>query len=135
MVAASAWCLHRAVQIFDDAGMILTKDEADEASEALLNHLRSYQYLANQYQALNLWQFRMKPKLHYMWHQAHQVKEWRLNPWVFHCFSEESFLGKIKAIAVQCHGATMCKRVLERYLICLALFLEHHRRQISGERA
>ena len=73
--------------------------------------------------------FRMTPKAHYIWHQAVQTRQWRINPFLFHCFGEESWLGKIKCIAKQCHGRTMTSRIIARYLICLALYLENHRRR------
>ena len=128
-LAFSSWHLNRAMEIFDRGGIVLTRCHANEASKCLLLHLRSFQFLAMHHGIPRARLFNMKPKCHYMWHTAIQTKEWRLNPTIFHCFEEESWLGRIKAIAKQCHGKTMQSRVMQRYLICLALYLEHSRRK------
>ena len=68
--------------------------------------------------------FTIRCKTHYNHHIAEDVKKHRLNPAVYHTFQEESFLGKLKHIAVKCHGKTCTKRVFQRYLLCIAIFLE-----------
>ena len=128
-LAYCSWNLNRAMEIFDRGGIVLTRCHAKEASRCLLNHLRSYQFLATQHGIPRVRLFNMKPKCHYLWHTAIQTREWRINPTVFHCFDEESWLGRVKAIARQCHGKTMQSRVMQRYLICLALYLEDSRRK------
>ena len=68
--------------------------------------------------------FKMRPKHHILWHVARDVAANSCNPRVFHNFNEESFLGKIKAIAIRCHGKSIQRRTLDRYLIGLASFLK-----------
>ena len=67
--------------------------------------------------------FKLRCKTHYNLHIAEDVKNHRLNPAVYHTFQEEAFLGKLKNIAIRCHGKTCAKRVFERYLLCTAIFL------------
>ena len=123
-----AWNLNRAMEIFDAGGIILSARDAIEASQSLLDHLRSYQFLNGHHGIPNAMLFRMRPKAHYLWHTAKQTRVWMINRCVFHCFQEESWLGHCKRIALQCHGKTMTYRIYERYLICLALYLENHKR-------
>ena len=129
-LAFAAWTINRAIEICDGGGLLLSKRRAREAADALHQHLRSFQYLACHHGVEDTpFMFRMTPKAHYIWHQAVQTRQWRINPFLFHCFGEESWLGKIKCIAKQCHGRTMTSRIIARYLICLALYLENHRRR------
>lgn len=116
------------MEIFDAGGIILSRRDAVEASESMLHHLRSYQFLNGNHGIEKVHLFRMRPKSHYLWHTAKQTRVWKINPFVFHCFQEESWLGHCKRIALQCHGKTMHHRIYERYLICLALYLENHKR-------
>lgn len=70
----------------------------------------------------------MRPKIHYLYHQAEQIRTWKLNLCTFANWDEESFLGKVKAIGVACHGRTFLSRIYERYIICLALLVQNHKR-------
>ena len=67
--------------------------------------------------------FKMRPKHHCLLHLAIEVQCTKLNPKSYHVFADESFLGKVKAIARKCHGRSMQKRVLERWILSLSLFL------------
>lgn len=86
--------------------------------------------------AAHCWQnecmaFKMRPKHHYIWHLAADVSLNHLNPKAFHNFGEESFLGAIKRIVTHCHGKSVQRRCLERYLIALASFLKEGKWQGS----
>ena len=129
MIAYSSWTLNRSMEIFDSGGVLLTSRNASEASEMLLRHLKSLQLLTENHGVPGALLFKMRPKCHYLWHTATQTRMWKINPFVFHCFAEESWLGRVKQVAVQCHGSTMVHRVLQRYLIFLGLFLESDRRR------
>ena len=121
------WTLNRALEIFEGCGILLSRGNAREASHMIQQHLHAYQRLAVDH-GLSCRMFRMRPKSHFLLHTGIQVKSWRINPTCFHCFDEESWLGRCKRIGVQCHGKTMTTRVLQRYLICLALYFENFRR-------
>lgn len=111
----------------DGAGIILDKQTADEAATALFTHISSYSWLASFYYSKQLMLFRVRPKLHYLFHQASQIKAWQLNMLVLSTTHEETFLGKIKKIAVACHGKTATARLYQRYILCLALLVRQHR--------
>ena len=83
-------------------------------------HLRSTQCLASLCWQQRIFAFKMRPKHHYLWHVGVMVGETRLNPSLFHVWEDEKFLGHVKLIARQCHGATMQKRALERYVLALS---------------
>lgn len=67
----------------------------------------------------------MRPKHHYLWHVAVGLPSTRVNPRAYHVWEDEKFLGKLKRIAVKCHGATVQLRALERYLIALSGYVSN----------
>lgn len=85
----------------------------------LTMHLRTTEYLASYCWQSRILAFKLRPKHHYLWHVSLMVRETRLNPSLFHVWEDEKFLGHIKTIAEQCHGATMQQRALERYIVAL----------------
>lgn len=114
----------------DNSDLILEPAEAQDAYESMMLHLRCYSWLAVYYFDSRKPLFKMRPKCHYQWHQAKDALAWKLNMNMFHTFSEESFLGRVKAIAVKTHGKTMSQRTLQRYLLFLAVFLNDNRNWI-----
>ena len=131
MVAYTSWNINRVLEICDHGSVLLTRRYAEEVSICLQRHLKGYQWLAMEFKA-NPKLFRVLPKAHYLVHTAMQTSAWHVNPFSFHCFCEESWLGKMKCVGKQCHGKTMNKRAMQRYLICLGLYLENHRKYILG---
>ena len=122
-------CLHslqRCISLLDHSDLILDPETAADASDMLKLHIKSYCWLASFYYNQRQMLFRIRPKMHYMWHQAVQIREWRLNIGIFAAWDDETFLGKIKAVAISCHGKTMANRVYDRYLLCLALLVHQH---------
>ena len=65
----------------------------------------------------------MRPKQHYVWHVAMDVVRTRVNPRIHHVWADEKFWGSIKRIACRCHGSTVQKRAIERYLVALSGYL------------
>ncbi|CAE7918081.1 unnamed protein product [Symbiodinium necroappetens] len=120
VLATCTWSLVKCNGILDAGGLILSTSEAREASDALFLHLRTYEFLAEHYWEERLMLFKIRPKAHSLLHTAREILEWQLNVSVFHTWSDESFLGKLKKIATQCHGKTMTKRVFERYRLYMA---------------
>lgn len=94
-----------------------------EISKLLHQHLRSTEWLAAYCWQNEIMAFKMRPKHHYLWHVAMDVGLDRVNPRIYHCWEEEKFLGRLKRIATKCHGATVQKRALERYLVALTSFM------------
>ena len=112
----------------DNAGLVLGTELAADVSESLFRFIRAYTWLGSHYFQLRRMLFRIRPKLHYIYHQALEIRDTQLNLSCFHTFSEESFLGKIKTLAKACHGRTMCKQVFARYLLVLALMVDRQDR-------
>ena len=119
--------VQRMVEIMDMNGLILEPLDALEASDCLHLHLRCYSWLALFFYDLRQPLFKMRPKCHYLWHQAQDLQSWKLNLNMFHTFGEESLLGKIKTIAQKVHGRTMSQRTFQRYLLFVAVFLHENR--------
>lgn len=126
VLATCCYSLQKCINILDNSGILLDEDTANQASEMLLLHIKSYAWLAAKFYNQKLMVFKVRPKLHYIWHQACQIKEWRINMGVFATWSDESFSGKIKLVATACHGKTMTSRVYQRYLLCLAMLVHRH---------
>lgn len=129
--ATCAYALQRCIEIQDGGGLVLSLEEAEECYSSLILHLRTYSWLASFHWEERRLLFRMRPKHHILYHQALQLKEWRINQSVFHCFDQESFLGKIKNICQKCHGRSATRQIYNRYLLCVAMMLEQHRRIVS----
>ena len=119
--------VQRMVEIMDMSGLILEPSDALVASDCLHLHLRCSAWLALFFHDLRLPLFKMRPKCHYLFHIAQDLKCWRLNINMFHTFGEESLLGKVKTIAQRVHGKTMSQRVFQRYLLFVAVFLHENR--------
>ena len=128
ILAVCAYHLQRFIEVLDTAGLVLDEDEATEASSCLQIHLKSYAVLAEHYFKLRIMMYKIRCKSHYLDHVALEVKVCRVNQNLFHTFQEESFLGKIKAIGVRCHGRSCTHRLFQRYFLCLAIFLEEYRK-------
>ena len=128
VLATCTWSLQKAIEVMDASGLVLSRVDADFTSECLMTHLRTYAWLALYYHDRRQMLFKLRPKTHCLWHMAVDVKKFRLNFSLGHTFGEESFLGKIKSIAQKAHGKTMTLRVLQRYMLFLAMYLKDHRR-------
>lgn len=122
--ATACWGLQRTTEIMDSHSLILPESAAREAHECLHLHLRAYLWLASFHYHQRELLFKVRPKTHYLHHLADDIFQYRLNPVLWHTFSEEHFLGRVKAIAVRCHGATCTSRLFLRYILCLAVCLE-----------
>lgn len=129
VLATCAYSLQRAIEIMDSAGLVLSNDDAREAKQSLISYVQSFCWLALHCCDNHLLLFKVRPKTHYLYHVATEVGELRLNQNLTHTFEEESFLGKIKAIAAKTHGKTMTQRVFQRYLLCFAAFIDQDRRR------
>lgn len=129
VLATCAYSLQRAIEIMDSAGLVLSNDDAREAKQSLISYVQSFCWLAFHCCDNHLLLFKVRPKTHYLYHVATEVGELRLNQNLTHTFEEESFLGKIKAIAAKTHGKTMPQRVFQRYLLCFAVFIDQDRRR------
>ena len=126
------WALQRVIEIMSESGIVLEPSSAREASQSLHVHLQSYAWLALHYHDQKIMFFKVRPKTHYLYHMANEIEALRLNFALFWTFDEESFLGKVKSIAVQTHGKTMTHRVFQRYLLFVGMCLHTYRRKMSA---
>jgi len=123
VLAACVFGLQRFIELMDQSGIIFTAEEARESKACLDAHLKSYYWLAAHFYSKRELLFKLRCKTHYHFHMGEDIVRTRVNPSIFHNFSEESFLGKIKSVAIRCHGRSCTRRVLQRYLLCLAVCL------------
>lgn len=122
VLASCCYGLQKACEIQTHGGLILEKNEAQEASTQVWVFICCFQWLALKCNADGKLLFKCRPKLHYMAHTAEDLATLRLNQLkLFATFSEESFLGRIKSIACQVHGKTLTLRVFQRYILTLAV--------------
>ena len=128
VLATCCWNLQVTTEIMDDSGLLLAPEDASRAATALRRHVRAFAWLALYYQDRKALLFKVRPKMHYMMHMADGLERTRLNFNGFHVFDEESYLGKLKAIAQRVHGKNMSQRIFQRYFLTLAIFLNHHRK-------
>ncbi|CAK9118510.1 unnamed protein product [Durusdinium trenchii] len=118
-----AFSLAKAIELIDNSGLILSSEEASEITKFLLMHLRTTRRLASICWGNAIMAFKMRPKHHYLWHIAMDVTATKLNPRLFHVWEDEKFLGRIKRIATKCHGGTVQRRALERYVLALSNYM------------
>ncbi|CAE7761614.1 unnamed protein product, partial [Symbiodinium necroappetens] len=127
-VSLCVWSIHSAVVQLDHAGLLMDEDTSKVAYRHIRRHLTCWQWLASfsQSQGWHLW--RLKPKHHYFDHISDFILRTRINPSIGAVWEEESFLGRLKKIAIRCHSATTMKRLMQRYLLMMGLRLEESRR-------
>ena len=133
LLATTCFFLQRAIEIQDSAGLILRDEEAAEYASCLQKHLRSYVELAGYHYDHNKMLYKIRHKSHYLVHVRAEVLTYKINQRLYHTWEDESFLGKLKAIAVRCHGKTVTFRIYQRYLLAFAIFLQEHRRSAGEE--
>lgn len=131
VLATSIYGLQRLIEIMDGSGLVFTDEEAAEASNCLELHLKSYMWLAVYFYERRVMYFKVRCKTHYLFHLVDEIRLWKLNPVIWENFEEESFLGKLKRIAIRCHGGTCTQRVFSRYLLCLAMALRDFQKTAS----
>ena len=104
----------------------MTPEQATTASECALGFLRTFNRLASKSFELGWPRFKMTCKLHMVAHVAHQLREdasrgWVLNPLSASCQMDEDMIGRVCFIARSCPAKTLHNRVLQKYLVNLAV--------------
>ena len=122
IVATALWALNQAIHTMDNASYLLREEEAVSMHDNIMLHLRCVQELALIAFCSNQPYWTIRPKAHYIWHQAIDLKRTKLNPRFFTaCWEDESFLGKLKHIGKSCHGMTTGLRMLQRHFLSMAI--------------
>jgi len=122
------WGLVEMLHVFDNAGRWLSHEQAAAATYAGNAFLKSYQRLAVDCLLERKPLYKIRPKTHYACHQIDDIARTRLNPRCTALFRDEDFVGKIAGLASRTHGASVCRRAIERYMLYLAMRWEHRRR-------
>ena len=86
-------------------------------------HLRTTQRIAEWCWRARILAFKIRPKHHYLYHVACEVESTSLSPRMFHTWEDEKWLGALKRVALKCHGKSIQKRVLQRWILGLAHFM------------
>ena len=134
VLACCCYSLQRATEIQTHGGLILSQEEASEASSSVLTFVSCFAWLALHSHDNKLLLFKCRPKLHYMFHTGEDLLKLRLNQLkLFATFEEESFLGRVKSIACQVHGRTLTTRVFQRYILTLAVSLHQFKQRAVME--
>jgi hypothetical protein len=123
------WALAEFCFVLDGASLILKPCEVRRARRAGSLFLCSYQYMSAEALRNQIRLWKIKPKMHYFCHVLDSLGDLP-NPRHVECFTDESYLGKVKALGQKCHGATISKRILQRYIIYLAIRWHTSRQQM-----
>ena len=129
---SNAWAFGELQFIVDMADWKLTRDEIRRLDYASNLYLLSWQWLANNGIAKTIKLERIRPKHHYFCHLIQRTIDDCLNPCKFmQNAAEESYMGVVKRIGLQCHGASVYRRLLQRLI--LFLMIRWKRRRESGQ--
>ena len=124
-------CMHamaKFLRVLDHAGAILTEAEVFSARRAGRLYLQTYQWLAvhTEERGESLWPLR--PKMHYLDHVIEHQLPTRINPKICQCDDDETFMNTMKRIGSKCHGLSVMRRQVQRYVLALSIRL-HTRKQ------
>ena len=81
----------------------------------------SYEALASRAELEKLRLYKMRPKIHALCHIVGFMEQTRINPLSVCTIVDETFMGTLKAVGRQCHGANTLLRVLQRRSVFLRL--------------
>ena len=134
-----ASCMHsyaKMLRCMSESNHIMTQDEATQFYTHAMTHLRSYVWLHGYGRSAALHvagrhSWLLLPKLHFLWHLAHDTKVNQLNPRMVTLLSAESFIGKMGRIARATHRSTVSVRTLERYQVTISFSLKKLKRELS----
>ena len=131
MRATSIWALANCQHIMDTHGLILDSSASGNLRASIYLWLQSYQWLAHTSQTDNSCLYYIRPKFHYIDHIAMDIdlsKTWNLNPRFLSCMADESFLGKLMKIGKKCHASSASLRLLQRWILFIAIRWQKRRR-------
>ena len=127
-----AACIHTyadVLKMMDEFPLLLSEEQAEKIFSVGQVHLLSYAQLrklsheATGSQSLNRSMWLLLPKHHHMMHMLETTRETRVNPRFYTLLCGESFMGIISRMGRLVHRSTVSKRVAERYLAKLGLFI------------
>ena len=124
--------LNKAQRLLDNSDLVMTAGDSTRFNDLLQLHLRTWQRVALKFEALGIALCKIRPKHHYLQHIGLYVAATRVNVRIHQNFNSESYMGKMKKIAVKCHSASMMLRVQQRYVLYLALSWDRAKRASIG---
>ncbi|CAE7812100.1 unnamed protein product [Symbiodinium sp. CCMP2592] len=124
--------LNKAQRLLDNSDLLMTEQDSTRFNGLVQLHLRTWQRLALKFEALGIALCKIRPKHHYLQHIGLYVASTRVNVRIHQNFNSESYMGKMKKIAVKCHSVSMMLRVQQRYVLYLALSWERAKRASTG---
>jgi len=126
--ATCAWGISTFLQTSDSCGVVLEDATIDALEYAGRLYILSYASLAERAAISGEYLWKVRPKLHVFDHMISDLRETKLNPARYGAWGEEDFLGKIKALTKHCHGLSVLRTSLLRYMLYLGLRWETRRR-------
>ena len=124
--------LNKAQRLLDNSDLLMTESDSRRFCDMVQLHLQMWQRLALKFEALGIAMCKIRPKHHYLQHIALYVVATRVNVRIHQNFNSESYMGKMKKIALKCHSASMMLRVQQRYVLYLALSWDRAKRASTG---
>jgi len=120
-----AWAVTELGCILDHASLWLSDEQVINAIDTGLLMAQLYLFLATASLKACRPRYKVRPKLHsFVCEIVGRFSQNRLNPRFIGCSNEEDFVGKVTGIIKgKLHGATFCKRALERLLLGINLHL------------
>lgn len=125
VVAACIFAYKRMLEIMSNGELILSPSEAQDFKTFALKHLQCYSWLHKVGMTREVAQrgrpgykcWLLLPKLHHLWHLAHDTARSFVNPACSTLLTAESFIGILGRISRAAHRSTVSRRTLERYLL------------------
>lgn len=121
-----AWAITNFGLVLDHASLWLTDQEAANAIDNGLLYIQLFMHLATEAWEQKRPRYRIRPKIHSFQCEILQrlCAGSRLNPRFISCSNEEDLIGKVMAIVKnKLHASTLARRVLERYMLGINVFL------------
>ncbi|CAE7339484.1 unnamed protein product [Symbiodinium sp. CCMP2592] len=118
---AAAECVACIFDRSERAARLLTEQEAESISEAILKFLMIYKQLVKMSVSRNCPRYKIIPKMHALLHVGEDVRETRCNFRHFHCFMDEDYMGQMKELTIKLPkvGGGLEFRLLTRWLLRL----------------
>ncbi|CAE7424472.1 nipblb, partial [Symbiodinium microadriaticum] len=132
-MALTVQTLNKAQRLLDHSGLLMSAGDSTRFNAMVHLHLRTWQRLALKFEALGIPLCNIRPKHHYLQHLALYVAATRVNVRIHQNFNSESYMGKVKRIAIKCHSVSMLLRVQQRYVLYLALLWDRAKRASAME--
>ena len=121
MLVSLSWALAEFYLVMELEGRFMSDAGTQGFVLAGETMLQTYYGLACEAAKSKKMMYGLKPKMHLVSHLCEQIQVDRRNPRLFHCFKDEDMIGKTVRVAAKCHRVTITARMMQRYMLRLAL--------------